>query len=87
MKMNEYIRNTIFTCFWNVFVNLQSTYGEYAKDELIRENGHEVLRLPPYYPDFNAIELIWSQLKAIVCQKKISLLGLLLSFFCILFLS
>ena len=56
----------------------------YAIDELIRENGHEVLRLPPYHPDFNAIELIWSQLKAIIRQKNVTfrcVLGIYMSFF------
>ena len=42
----------------------------YAIDQLVRENGHEVLRLPPYHPDFNAIEIIWSQLKTIIRQKN-----------------
>ena len=58
----------------------------YAIDELIRENGHEVLRLPPYHPDFNAIELIWSQLKAIIRQKNVTfrfVLGIYMSFFSI----
>ena len=44
----------------------------YAIDQLIRQNGHEVLRLPPYHPDFNAIELIWSQLKTIVRQRNVT---------------
>ena len=36
----------------------------YVVDELIREHGHEVLRLPPYHCDFNAIELIWAAAKS-----------------------
>ncbi|XP_050512812.1 uncharacterized protein LOC126888513 [Diabrotica virgifera virgifera] len=32
-------------------------------DELAKRDGHNVLRLPPYYCVFNPIELIWSQLK------------------------
>lgn len=35
----------------------------YTVDKLARENGHEVLRLPPYYCILNPIELVWSQLK------------------------
>jgi transposase len=35
----------------------------YVVDNLAIEKGHTVLRLPPYYCIFNAIELIWSQLK------------------------
>lgn len=36
---------------------------EYAVDLILRRNGHEVLRLPPYHCQFNAIELIWAGAK------------------------
>ncbi|XP_053395641.1 uncharacterized protein LOC128555879 [Mercenaria mercenaria] len=42
----------------------------YSVDQIIRRHGHEVLRLPPYHPDFNAIELIWSQLKILVRHRN-----------------
>lgn len=32
----------------------------YEADEMLKEHGHEVLRLPPYHCDLNPIELIWS---------------------------
>ncbi|XP_046391551.1 uncharacterized protein LOC124159685 [Ischnura elegans] len=32
-------------------------------DELLRESGHEVIRLPPYHPDLNPIEMVWGDLK------------------------
>lgn len=32
---------------------------EFAVDKIIREHGHEVLRLPPYHCQFNPIELVW----------------------------
>lgn len=35
----------------------------YIVDEIIREHGHEVLRLPPYHCDFNAIEMVWAEAK------------------------
>lgn len=31
----------------------------FACDEMILESGHQILRLPPYHCQFNAIELIW----------------------------
>jgi transposase len=31
----------------------------YAIDELLQENGHEVLRLPPYHCQYNPIEMVW----------------------------
>lgn len=36
---------------------------KYVIDEMARANGHEVLRLPPYYCQFNPMELIWGQIK------------------------
>ncbi|XP_063366293.1 uncharacterized protein LOC134654752 [Cydia amplana] len=36
---------------------------KYEVDEILKENGHEVLRLPPYHCDLNAIEQIWSLAK------------------------
>ena len=44
----------------------------YTIDELLRSHGHEVLRLPPYHPDFNAIEMIWSQLKDMVRKNNLT---------------
>ena len=36
---------------------------EYVLDNLAREAGHDVIRLPPYHCDLNPIELIWAQMK------------------------
>lgn len=35
----------------------------YVVDNLIMAAGHEVLRLPPYHCQYNAIEMVWSQAK------------------------
>lgn len=35
----------------------------YKLDEMARVCGHEVLRLPPYHCQYNAIELLWAQVK------------------------
>lgn len=35
----------------------------YKLDEMAKERGHRVLRLPPYHCQYNAIELIWAQIK------------------------
>ena len=42
----------------------------YKSDVIIREHGHEVLRLPPYHCDLNPIELIWSQIKGTVARRN-----------------
>ncbi|XP_031829397.1 uncharacterized protein LOC116425591 [Nomia melanderi] len=35
----------------------------YKIDELIKLHGHDTLRLPPYMPELNPIELVWAQIK------------------------
>ncbi|CAF4875805.1 unnamed protein product [Pieris macdunnoughi] len=42
----------------------------YALDMLAYERGHEVIRLPPYYSQYNPIELIWAQVKGEVAAKN-----------------
>ena len=42
----------------------------YKIDCIIREHGHEILRLPPYHCELNPIELIWSQIKGYVARQK-----------------
>lgn len=44
----------------------------YVIDEIVREYGHEVLRLPPYHPDLNPIELIWSQVKKLIASRNLT---------------
>lgn len=38
-------------------------YYYYRLDALLEEEGHVVLRLPPYHPQLNPIELIWATVK------------------------
>ena len=39
-------------------------------DKIAERNGHEVLRLPPYHCDLNAIELIWANEKNFVAREN-----------------
>lgn len=43
---------------------------KYTIDTILRQHGHDVVRLPPYHPDLNPIELIWSRLKRDVAEKN-----------------
>lgn len=45
--------------------------------ELIRSAGAEPLHLPPYSPDFNPIEKMWSKLKAYFRKLKLRSVELL----------
>ena len=46
-----------------VMDNLQSHKNSYAR-KLIKQAGAHVWFLPPYSPDFNPIEKMWSKIKA-----------------------
>nr|CAH7717815.1 unnamed protein product [Callosobruchus chinensis] len=35
------------------------------------EAGHSVLRLPPYHPDLDPIELVWASLKQYVAERNV----------------
>uniref|UniRef100_A0A8D8U0L3 Tc1-like transposase DDE domain-containing protein n=1 Tax=Cacopsylla melanoneura TaxID=428564 RepID=A0A8D8U0L3_9HEMI len=41
-------------------------------DSILANAGHSALRLPPYHPDLNPIELIWSQLKGRVAKRNVN---------------
>lgn len=43
----------------------------YKIDKLLAENGHEVVRLPPYNCDLNPIEYIWNLMKMRVSEKNV----------------
>ena len=43
---------------------------KFVIDTIAKEKGHEILRLPPYHPDLNPIEMIWSQIKRMVASKN-----------------
>lgn len=46
---------------------------EYEIDAIAKENGHEILRTPPYHCDLNPIELIWSLTKRKIAMKNVNI--------------
>lgn len=44
---------------------------EYEIDNLLKNHGHTILRLPPYHCDLNPIEMIWSSMKRHVADHNI----------------
>ena len=43
---------------------------QYIIDDIAKEKGHIILRLQPYHPDLNPIELVWAQLKKMVSSRN-----------------
>ena len=52
-----------------VMDNLSSHKDAQAR-EMIERTGAEIWDLPPYSPDFNPIELMWSKVKAFLRKTK-----------------
>ena len=56
--------------------NMRSRHVK-AVREILEAKGMKVLYLPPYSPDLNPIEKMWSKMKAILRRWKIRSLDLL----------
>nr|CAH7768318.1 unnamed protein product [Callosobruchus chinensis] len=46
-------------------------YKTYEIDKIMTEAGHSVLRIPPYHPDLNPMELVWAALKQYVAERNV----------------
>lgn len=57
---------------YNIIKVHKPTFKTYEIDEMLTQRGHSVLRLPPYHPDLNPIELVWASLKQYVAKKNLS---------------
>ncbi|XP_046971055.1 uncharacterized protein LOC124538094 [Vanessa cardui] len=46
-------------------------YKTFSIDKILAEYNHNILRLPPYHPDLNPIEMAWSTIKQYVGSKNV----------------
>lgn len=46
-------------------------HKSYRIDQIFSNAGHSVVRLPPYHPDLNPIELVWADMKAYVAERNV----------------
>ena len=42
----------------------------YVIDRMVLQHGHKIVQLPPYHCQYNAIEVIWAQLKGYVSKRN-----------------
>lgn len=47
-------------------------YKKFNIDKIMAEHGHDVIRLPPYHPDLNPIEMAWAAIKGYVGSKNVT---------------
>ena len=52
-------------------IKMANIQKKFAIDSIAFENGHLVLRLPPYHCCLNATELVWHQLKSKVRRQNV----------------
>lgn len=43
----------------------------FEADDILKQHGHQVVRLPPYHCDLNPIELIWASVKRKVAETNV----------------
>ena len=55
---------------YGIIQNFKLKYKRYVIDKLFNQKGHDVLRLPPYHPYLNPIELVSSSMKEYVANKN-----------------
>lgn len=53
-------------------VEMHKPPQKYIIDEMAKEAGHTVIRLPPYHCQYNAIEMIWAQVKGYAARHNTS---------------
>lgn len=50
----------------------KSRHIQYKIDDTVTNAGHTVLRLPPYHPDLNPIEMIWATVKNAIASRNVT---------------
>ena len=46
--------------------------SSFLLDSILKEYGHDCLRLPAYHADLNSIELIWATMKGYIARRNVS---------------
>lgn len=57
---------------YELILTLKPQHRSYKIDHLLQQHGHDVLRLPPYHPELNPIELIWATVKNWVAENNVT---------------
>lgn len=48
---------------YNVIKLHKLPFRKNAIDEIMQNEGHKAVRLPPYHPDLNSIEMVWVEMQ------------------------
>lgn len=56
---------------YSLILQHKPRYVTYKIDSILAAAGHSILRLPPYHPDLNPIEMIWATVKSHIKRKNV----------------
>ncbi|CAK1584696.1 unnamed protein product [Parnassius mnemosyne] len=56
---------------YQLIKNNKDRFKTFSIDKIFKEHGHDVLRLPPYHPNLNPIEMAWAAIKGYVSSKDV----------------
>lgn len=57
---------------YGLIQTVKPKFKSYVIDQLFTDYGHNVLRLPPYHPNLNPIEMVWAQMKQYVAERNVN---------------
>lgn len=64
--------NALKVQLYQIILENKRRLQKFSIDEILRACNHDVLRLPPYHPELNPIELIWADVKNWVAANNVT---------------
>ncbi|GBP26282.1 hypothetical protein EVAR_95450_1 [Eumeta japonica] len=68
----QYRENMLKPELYNLIKLNKDLHKKFPMDNILAERNHSVLRLPPYHPDLNPIEMAWANIKGYVSSKNVT---------------
>lgn len=67
----SYPEKNIKPILYDIIKKNKSNHVQFVLNKILEDHGHSVLRLPPYHPELNPIELLWGIIKGKVASQNV----------------